>query len=169
MPRASTVVRVAARLARAVTALAAAVALLPVALVAVTGMALAWRQGWRPARLYRAAAWCLPMVAVWLAATALASHSVWPAADAPRLAWLAIWRHGDYLAAAVLTAPAAIPIGLLVALGVVAPAGIDGVRRRRPLPRHRGQLRRPPVAASGPRRAGSHRSAGRRPATHRQG
>jgi hypothetical protein len=110
-----TVVRAATRLVRAVAAVAIAVGLLPVALVAATGLAIAWYQGWQPSRLYRAAVWCLPMVAVWLAATALARHSLWPAADMPRLAWLAIWRHGDYLDAAVLTAPAAIPLGLLAA------------------------------------------------------
>ena len=114
-PRARTVLRVASRLVRAVVVLAIALGLLPVALVAAIAVAVAWRQGWRPARLFRAAAWCLPMVAVWLAATALTRHSLWPAADAPRLAWLAIWRHGDYLAAAVLAAPVAIPLGLLAA------------------------------------------------------
>jgi hypothetical protein len=114
-PGARTVLRVATRLARAVVVLALALGLLPIALIAAIGVAVAWRQGWRPARLYRATAWCLPMVAVWLAATALTGHSLWPAVDVPRLAWLAIWRHGDYLAAAVLAAPAAIPLGLLAA------------------------------------------------------
>jgi len=113
--RAGTVLRAAARLARAGAVLAIAVGLLPVALVAAAGVAVAWRQGWRPVRLYRAAVWCLPMVAVWLLGTALARHSLWPAADAPRLAWLAVWRHGDYLAAAVLIAPAAVPLGLVAA------------------------------------------------------
>jgi hypothetical protein len=113
MRRAGTVLRGAARFARAGAVLAIAVGLLPVALVAAAGVIVAWRQGWRPARLYRAAAWCLPMVAVWLAATALARHSLWAAADAPQLAWLAIWRHGDYLAAAVLIAPVALPLGLV--------------------------------------------------------
>ena len=113
--RASTVLRVTARLARVVAVLAVAVGLLPVALVTATSVAVAWRQGWRPARLYRAAAWCLPMVAVWLAATMLTRHSLWPAADTPRLAWVAILRHGNFAAAAVLVAPAAIPLGLLAA------------------------------------------------------
>lgn len=114
-PRAGTVLWAAARLGRAGIVLAIALGLLPVALVGAAGVAVAWRQGWRPARLYRAAAWCLPMVVVWLAATLLARHSLWPAADAPRLAWLTIWRRGNYVAAAVLTAPAAIPLGLLAA------------------------------------------------------
>jgi hypothetical protein len=91
-----------------------AVALLPVTLVAAVAVAAAWRQGWRPGRLYRAAAWCLPMVAVWLVAIAVTRHSLWPAADAARLAWLAVWHHRGYLRAAVLAAPAAVPVGLVV-------------------------------------------------------
>jgi hypothetical protein len=91
-----------------------AVVLLPVTVVAAVAVATAWRQGWRPARLYRAAAWCLPMVAVWLAAIAVTQHSLWPAADAARLAWLAVWHHRGYLRAAVLAAPAAVPVGLVV-------------------------------------------------------
>jgi hypothetical protein len=103
-------------LAGAATAASAvlAVVLLPVTLVAAVAVTAAWRQGWRPARLYRAAAWCLPMVAVWLVAIALTRHSLWPAADATQLAWLAIWRGGDYLRAAVLVAPTAVPVGLVV-------------------------------------------------------
>ena len=96
----------------AVATVIVAVGLLPVTLVAAAGVMAAWRQGWRPTRLYRAAAWSLPMVAVWLAATALARHSLWPVADAPRLAWRAA-EHGRYLAAAILVAPVAVPAGLL--------------------------------------------------------
>ncbi len=103
----------AARIAAAAGALAIAVVLLPVTLVAAVGVTAAWRQGWRPARLYRAAAWCLPMVTVWLVATVVSEHSPGPAADAARLAWLAVWRHGGYLRAAVLVAPAAVPLGLV--------------------------------------------------------
>ncbi|MGH3304500.1 MAG: hypothetical protein ACRDOK_23025, partial [Streptosporangiaceae bacterium] len=101
------------RWAAAVAMAAIAVVLLPVTLAAAVAVAAAWRQGWRPARLFRAAAWCLPMVTVWLVATALARHSLWPAADAPRLAWLALWQHGGYPRAAMLIAPAAIPVGLV--------------------------------------------------------
>jgi hypothetical protein len=104
---------VAATIAAGAAAAVVAIAVLPVSLVAAAGLATAWRQGWRPGRLYRAAAWCLPMLAAWLAAAALARHSVWPVADTPRLAWEAVRQHGDYLAAAVLVAPAAVPAGLL--------------------------------------------------------
>ena len=103
-----------ARLAlRALTVLAAtllAAGLLPVTLVGAVGVAVAWREGWQPGRLYRAAAWCLPMLVVWLAATAIARHSL--ATASPLAAWLALDR-GHYLAAAVLIAPLAVPAGLL--------------------------------------------------------
>ena len=51
------------------------IAAAPASVVAAIGAVLAWLRGWPPARLYRAALWCLPMVAVWLAATAIASRS----------------------------------------------------------------------------------------------
>ena len=46
---------------------AAAVAAWPVTIVALTGYLAAWLRGWPPARLYRTAAWALPMTAAWLA------------------------------------------------------------------------------------------------------
>jgi hypothetical protein len=57
------------------------------------------------------------MLVVWLAATAAAARPVSQAAEAPYLAWLAMWHHGaagSYLAAAAVIAPAAIPAGLAV-------------------------------------------------------
>ena len=87
-----------------------AIGLLPVTLVAAVAVGVAWHSGWQPARLYRAAAWSLPMLAVWLAATAITRHSLAPAS--PQQAWLALSR-GRYLAAAVLIAPIAVPAGLL--------------------------------------------------------
>jgi hypothetical protein len=92
----------------AVAALATVV--LPVTLVAAISFAAASRGGWHPGRLYQAARWCLPMLAVWLAAAAISRHSL--AADSPQLAWLALGR-GQYLTAAVLIAPLAVPAGLL--------------------------------------------------------
>jgi hypothetical protein len=50
-----------------------AVMLTPVTLVAAGSAAFGWWRGWPPRRLCAAAAWCLPMVAAWLAAVA-----VWP-------------------------------------------------------------------------------------------
>ena len=75
-------------------------AALPVTLVAIVSFAAAWRNGWPPVRLYRAAAWCTPMLAVWLAASA--STGRWPAA-AELLS----------LRGLVLIAPVVIPAGLL--------------------------------------------------------
>ncbi len=85
------------------------IALLPVTILACVSAAVAWWRGWPPSRLYRAAAWCLPMLAVWIAGTLLTRHSLTPLAQAPLLAV----RHRHLLAAAVLLAPLAVPAGLL--------------------------------------------------------
>jgi hypothetical protein len=87
-----------------------AAALAPVTLVAVIAVASAWWHGWQRGPLYRAAAWCLPMLAVWLTATVITGTI----AATPHATWLAITR-ADYLAAAVLVLPVAAPAGLLVA------------------------------------------------------
>ena len=96
-------------------AAAVIVAAAPVSLVAGGSAVLAWRAGWPPGRLYRAALYCVPMLAVWLAATAVATRSAAQVAAAPYLAWLAMWHHGaagSYPVAAAVIAPAAIPAGL---------------------------------------------------------
>jgi hypothetical protein len=67
--------RLLARLVMVLAAAALVLAAAPVFLVAACAAALAWTGGWPPRRLYRAALWCLPMVAVWLAATAFATRS----------------------------------------------------------------------------------------------
>jgi hypothetical protein len=93
------------------------VAAAPVSLVAAAAVTTAWAAGWPPRRLGQAALWCLPMVAVWVAATAAATQSWWQAAAAPYLAWLAMWQlaaAGSVLRAAVTIAPVAVPLGLLV-------------------------------------------------------
>jgi hypothetical protein len=94
------------------------IAAAPVTAVALAGGLTAWRRGWQPGRLYRAAAWCLPMAGVWLAATALESHGLLPVLRAPQVAWMAMWRDGSagsLLTAAVVITPAAVPVGLLAA------------------------------------------------------
>jgi hypothetical protein len=126
-------VRLAGRLLRLAATAAVLVAAAPVTLVAGCAVALAWLNGWPPRRLYLAALWCLPMVAVWLAGTALrwgapgpgpggvqvaqgASGVAYAVASAPYHAWLAMWHlgaAGSVVAAAVTIAPAAIPLGLL--------------------------------------------------------
>jgi hypothetical protein len=93
-----------------------AIAAAPVTLAAAAGVALAWYGGWPPGRLYRAAAWCLPMVAVWLAAAAISPGSALRVAALPYLAWITMWERGasgDIPGAAAVIAPAAIPAGLL--------------------------------------------------------
>ena len=110
--------RLLARVVAVILAAAVLVAALPVTVVAGGGIAVAWRRGWQPARLYQAAGWCVPMLAVWLASMAIAQRSAVAIATAPYLAWLGMWQHGaagHYLAAAVLIAPAAVPAGLFAA------------------------------------------------------
>jgi hypothetical protein len=110
--------RAIARLLRIAAVAALVIAAAPASLVAAVGTALAWLRGWPPGRLYRAALWCLPMLAVWLAATAIAARSASRVAAAPYLAWLALWHLGpaaSYPAAVAAVAPAAIPIGLAAA------------------------------------------------------
>ncbi len=110
--------RLLARVAALLVVVAALVAALPVTVAAAAGLTVAWRCGWQPARLYRAAGWCVPMLAVWLAATAIGQRSVLAAARAPYTAWTGMWQHcaaGNYLAAAVVIAPVAVPAGLLAA------------------------------------------------------
>jgi hypothetical protein len=102
----------AVRVLAAIAAALIAVGLLPVTFVAAISAAAAWRNGWLPGRLYRAAAWCLPMLAVWLGAIAVSRHSLGPVAAVPHLAWLDL-RRDQYLAAAALLGPPAIPAGLL--------------------------------------------------------
>jgi hypothetical protein len=97
---------------------AALAAAAPATLTAVAAYTLAWLRGWPPARLFRAAAWCAPMVVSWLAATALERHGLRPVLDAPFAAELALWRArwaGAYVTAAVDAVPAAVPVGLLAA------------------------------------------------------
>jgi hypothetical protein len=104
------------RLLRVAVFVAAMIVAAPIVLVAAYSATLAWFLGWPPRQLYRAAAWCLPMLAVWLAAMA-ADGQRWPRlAAAPYLAWLAMWHEaeaGGYLKAAVTVAPLAIPLGLV--------------------------------------------------------
>ena len=93
------------------------IAAAPVTLVAAGAAAVAWLAGWPPRRLYHAALWCLPMVAVWLAATAAAAQSWWQVATAPYLAWLMMWHlaaAGSVAAGALTIAPVAMPLGLVV-------------------------------------------------------
>jgi hypothetical protein len=104
------------RLIRALALAALIVAAAPVSVAAAVSVASAWLAGWPPARLYRGALCCVPMVAVWLIGTGIAAGDWASAAQAPYHAWLAMWRDGAagaYPAAAAVIAPVAIPAGLL--------------------------------------------------------
>ncbi|HWG02994.1 MAG TPA: hypothetical protein VG164_14240 [Trebonia sp.] len=132
------------RLLRLAGLAALTVAFAPVTLVAAGTAAAGWWRGWPPRRLYAAAAWCLPMAAVWLLAIACwpGNDSRWPGNSgrwpdaggrwppglgagpawqrvvaAPYRAWLAMWQlgaHGHVAAAAVAVAAPAIPLGILL-------------------------------------------------------
>jgi hypothetical protein len=108
--------RVAGRILKAAVLLALVIAAAPASLAAAVSVAGAWLAGWPPARLYRGALWCVPMVAVWLAAIGVATRDWASLAQAPYRAWLQMWHAGAagaYPAAAAVIAPAAIPVGLL--------------------------------------------------------
>ena len=109
-------VRLLARVIRVAVIVMVIVAAAPVSLVAAYCATLAWLLGWPPRQLYRAAAYCVPMLAAWLAATAVATRSWTRVAAAPYTAWLAMWHDGaagSYALAAITIAPAAIPLGLV--------------------------------------------------------
>jgi len=103
------------RLTKALVLAAVALAAAPATLVAAVAVTLAWRRGWPPARLARTAAACAPMLAVWLAATAVAAGTLAALPAAPYRAWLDMWHAaaaGRPLLAAAVIAPLAIPAGL---------------------------------------------------------
>src|SRR5258708_11937041 len=91
------------------------VAAAAVSAVAIGGFPVAWRGSCRARRLLIAAAWCGPMVAVWLARIARTAPG-WPnLASAPYHAMLAFWHlaaAGALARAALTAAPPAIPLGL---------------------------------------------------------
>ena len=89
-------IRVTWRVGRAAVAAAVVIAAAPVTLVAAAAAVLAWRRGWPPARLRRAAWTAPPMVAVWLAGTARTAASVrWlPPRTAPGWACGTLAAHG---------------------------------------------------------------------------
>jgi hypothetical protein len=108
----------AARVTAKVTAVAAAcAAAAPATIVAVYAYVLAWLLGWPPRRLYRAAAWCLPMVGVFLADQALRTRRWGDTWREPFGSWRQMWRlaaSGSFGAGLAGVAPVAIPAGLLI-------------------------------------------------------
>ncbi len=113
---AQAILRALVRAAAVLACAAIAVAVAPASLVAGGAFAVAWWRGWQPGRLFIAAAWCGPMVAVWLAATGTAA-GLRAVPAAPYETWLAFWRLAEAGAiprAAATAAPAAIPLGLIL-------------------------------------------------------
>ena len=115
--------RTAGRFLRVVILAAVLIAAAPVTLVTAVGFAGAWLRGWPPARLWRAAAWALPMTGVYLAGRALHAGTWRAFVLAPVRDWEAAWHQanaGHLLTAFALCAPVAVPAGLAVAGGLWA-------------------------------------------------
>jgi hypothetical protein len=118
-----------------------AVAAWPLTLVTAAGYAAVWLRGWPPVRLYRTAAWTLPVTVVWLAVLETRAPG-WQAARAPGQAWAAGWDHlhAPSLAAVfALLAPAVIPAGLALAgltwawRNYAVNAGLSGIMASAPI------------------------------------
>jgi len=95
----------------------AAIAAWPVTVVTAAGYTAAWLRGWPPVRLYRAAAWSLPVTAAWLITLEVQVPGFLAARD-PRRTWAGGWDHltTDRLAGVFATlAPAVLPAGLALA------------------------------------------------------
>ena len=110
-------IRKAARLTGWLLLVVAAAAVWPVTVVAAVGYAAAWLRGWPPVRLYRTAAWALPVTGAWLAVLEVRMPG-WVAARAPGLVWAHGWGHlatADLARVFLLLAPVAVPGGLALA------------------------------------------------------
>ena len=70
----------------------AAVAAWPVTVVTAAGYVAAWLRGWPPVRLYRAAAWSLPVTAAWLAGLEIQEPGFLASRD-PGRTWTRGWDH----------------------------------------------------------------------------
>ena len=95
----------------------AAIAAWPVTVVTAAGYTAAWLRGWPPVRLYRAAAWSLPVTAAWLITLEIQVPAFLAARD-PRRTWAGGWDHltADRLAGMFAAlAPAVLPAGLVLA------------------------------------------------------
>ena len=95
----------------------------PLTLVAASGYLAAWLRGWPPARLWRAAAWALPMTAVYAIGQAFRLRAWQAVALAPVNDWGRAWRllaAGSMLRAGLLVAPVAVPAGLAIAAALWA-------------------------------------------------
>jgi hypothetical protein len=110
-------IRKAVKLAWWVLLVITAVAAWPITVVAGTGYTAAWLRGWPPVRLYRAAAWSLPVTAAWLTCLEIQEPG-FLAARTPGRTWAGGW---DQLTTAHLAgvfaalAPVTLPAGLALA------------------------------------------------------
>ena len=86
--------------------------------MAAVAFAGAWLRGWPPAKLWRAAAWSLPMTGVYLAGRALQARTWRALALAPVHDWEHAWhlaQAGRVVTAFVLCAPVGVPAALCAA------------------------------------------------------
>jgi hypothetical protein len=128
----------------------ALIAAWPLTLVTLAGYVAAWRRGWPPAWLRRAATWALAGTAVWLLAQAASGRAWQAAALTPAHTWGHGWLHRTALAEArtfVLLVPATIPAGLGLAALVWAwrryaiTTGLGGITASAPITFDRRQWR----------------------------
>jgi hypothetical protein len=95
----------------------AAIAAWPVTVVTAAGYTAAWLRGWPPVRLYRAAAWSLPVTASWLIYLEIRVPGFLAARD-PRRTWAGGWNHlttTRLVGVFAALAPAVLPAGLALA------------------------------------------------------
>ena len=96
---------------------AVAVTAWPLTIAAAAGYLAAWLRGWPPSRLWHAAAWALPMTAVYAIGQALRLRAWQAVALAPvddwGHAWALLAAH-SMLRAGLLVAPVAVPAGLAI-------------------------------------------------------
>ena len=95
----------------------AGIAAWPVTVVTAAGYITAWLRGWPPVRLYRAAAWSLPVTAAWLITLEIQVPGFLASRD-PRRTWAGGWDHltTERLAGVFAAlAPAVLPAGLALA------------------------------------------------------
>ncbi len=114
----------------------------PLTLVTAAGYIAAWRRGWPPAKLRRAAAWSLLMLPVWLAAAAIHTHRLRADALAPVRVWEHGWPYPATLFAArefLMFSPVTVPAGLALAAGLWAwrnyaiTTGLGGITASAPI------------------------------------
>ena len=103
------------RLLGGTAAIALVVLAAPVTVIALAAAGAGWLRGWPPARLYRAAAWSLPMTLIYLVAVALQSHRWQALVLSPVTSWQdasALLVRARIAQAVLLIVPWAVPAGL---------------------------------------------------------